>query len=175
MKSTATDLDWYIKDLKSSYAICSQGHDWQKCGLRITILRNSNGVAFNSIVEPSESPIPFTGGSNNKNYENFKKKLLDLNRGIDIHTRSERGFKQMELSYLKENEWSFKNKLERTFFYTLSFAFLISGLVMMFKGHAIGALLIMFSFPYFILDFKALKEKVQLLKKLRKTDPNNRD
>lgn len=173
VNSTAIDLGWNIEVLQSSYAICQQNHGWQTYGIRITIMRKSNSVAFNSMVEPFLGSNPFTGGWNKKNYKIFKRNLLNQRAGIDILSQSESALAQEELNYLKENERSFRNTLKRTIFYTMSFAFLITGLIMIFKGHGIGILLILFSIPYFIFDYKALKEKVRLLKKLKKTNPNN--
>jgi len=73
---TAEELNWKIESMTADTAVAISSFNWLSWGERITIIRCSDKILFNSICNPDNRPSIASFGMNKKNRKTFEQFLL---------------------------------------------------------------------------------------------------
>jgi len=72
VEQTAMELGWTIEKASSDIIIATSGFSWRSWGERITIIRCSDKILFNSICDPDNRPSVASFGMNRVNRRTFE-------------------------------------------------------------------------------------------------------
>ena len=71
-------MEWKVVESADSYLVAQNGASWRSFGERITIIRDSNKILFNSIGDPANFyTVPYSG-LNQRNRTMFEEQLKEL-------------------------------------------------------------------------------------------------
>ena len=154
-------LGWGIIVCKENYIEAECYNVWRSRGWqKICIIRNDDGIAINSMIEPTFLAVPDFFGANKLNKKTFIEIYSRSNLVEDIFEVVSNEIKQEEQRIENEPEWNLKNSAKRIVAYVICLVLLALGAVSIFENEILlGLIPSAIAIAYLALDFYILFKK----------------
>lgn len=155
--------DWTVLSNTENFFSAIKNVNWQKDGIKITVILQDEKLYLNSMVAPSMRSNPFSFGWNKKNKLALIRQYQSIMKGEDVGKQVNAEIEKREQAFWDQSEWTFKAIIKRMIGYGLTMLFLVIAFLMFMEGGAkeviYGITIVLFCAYYIYYDVKVILEK----------------